>query len=102
MVIEFVLCIRGCSKLPYTCGFVRATQESDLLGAAPCLEAEWSLQVFKTPGLSILKKSAMAMVSSLQQPREERPFDPFGFDQAKIFSHSRQCAPRVISLLNLQ
>jgi hypothetical protein len=28
-----------------------------------------------------------------------RRFDPFGFDQAKIFSQSRQCAPRAISLL---
>jgi hypothetical protein len=39
----------------------------------------------------------MAMVSSLQQPRDERQFDPFGFDQVKMFSHSKQCAPRVIS-----
>jgi hypothetical protein len=28
-----------------------------------------------------------------------RPFDPFGFDQAKIFSQSRQCARRAISIL---
>jgi hypothetical protein len=27
MVIEFVLCIRVAGSLPYTCGFVRATQE---------------------------------------------------------------------------
>ena len=29
----------------------------------------------------------------------ERPFDPFGFDQAKTFSQSRQRAPRAISIL---
>lgn len=28
-----------------------------------------------------------------------RRFDLFGFDQAKIFSQGRQCAPRAISLL---
>ena len=28
-----------------------------------------------------------------------RPFDPFGFDQAKTFSRSRQRAPRAISIL---
>ena len=55
------------------------------------------LRVFKTPSLSILKKFAMAMASSLPQARDETA--PFGFDQAKIFSQSRQCARRAISLL---
>jgi len=57
------------------------------------LVANFSL-VFTTPGLSILKKFAMAMASSLPQARDETA--PFGFDQAKIFSQSRQCAPRDI------
>jgi hypothetical protein len=29
----------------------------------------------------------------------EHPFNPFGFDQAKTFSQSRQCASRAISIL---
>ena len=39
----------------------------------------------------------MAMASSLPQARDETA--PFGFDQAKTFSQSRQRAPRAISIL---
>lgn len=71
---------------------------SDLLGAAPCLEQSRmvSLGVQDTGLIHFEKVRDGEGVHHPAGAGRERPFDPFGFDQAKIFSQSRQCAPRDI------